>query len=286
MVRNWLLLSIVLVMIFTLSACPSATEDFSIPTVEDKGIVLEGGIIPDPGLEGVIRETLRKPTGEIFASDLEQLTMLRAGSVDMARSGGRTAETRYTTEDLASKNIADLTGLELCINLKILWLNKNQLTDISQLAYLTDLERLEIPFNQITDLSPLVSLTKLNWLRIEGNEISDISTLASLTNLKNLNLATNQISTLSPLASLSELTRLELGGNQITDISALAGLTELRELQLHNNNIIDILPLVENSGISEGDMITLANNPLNETSVAVYIPQLRDRGVEVSWSGE
>jgi len=49
------------------------------------------------------------------------------------------------------------------------------------------------------------------------------------------------------------------------------------------NSISDISPLVENSGLSEGDTVDLGDNPLSATSINVYIPQLEERGVDVRY---
>ena len=268
-------LFLVLAMIFTLSACAPAGEGPVSPTVEEG----ERGIIPDPDLETVIRDALRKPTGEIYPSELEELTTLRAVGKQAPR--GMTSSWEY-----GEGRITDLTGLEYCINLEGLWLKGHGLTDISVLASLTNLERLEIDWNQISDISPLASLTKLTWLRLGHNEISDVSPLASLTNLETLALDQNQITDISPLASLTKLIKLWLYKNQISDISALAGLTEIYQFHLQDNNISDISPLLEYSEFAPGGTmyyIILAGNPLSETSVEVYIPQLQASGVEVRW---
>ena len=50
---------------------------------------------------------------------------------------------------------------------------------------------------------------------------------------------------------------------------------------LNGNNISNILPLVENSGISEGGSLFLIDNLLGTVSVDVYIHQLKTRGVTV-----
>jgi hypothetical protein len=38
---------------------------------------------------------------------------------------------------------------------------------------------------------------------------------------------------------------------------------------------------VENSGLSAGDTVNLSGNPLSDTSMNVYIPQLEERRVNV-----
>jgi Leucine-rich repeat (LRR) protein len=246
-----------------------------------------GIIFPDPNLEAAIREAIGKPEGPIYPSDLEGLTYL----------------------DANERNIADLTGLEYCTDLIELRLQYNQISDISPLANLTNLTDLWLGscwpgINQISDLSPLANLTNLLVLYLDGNQISDISPLANLTNLTDLSLQGNQISDLSPvanltnltylwldcngiisdispLASLTNLTRLSLWWNQISDISPLANLTNLRDLWLEYNQISNICPLVGNSGLGAGDMVSIFNNQLSSYSINICIPQLRARGVIV-----
>ena len=46
------------------------------------------------------------------------------------------------------------------------------------------------------------------------------------------------------------------------------------------NQISDIEALVNNPGLADGDWVWLGNNPLSETSVNTYIPQLEARGCE------
>ena len=55
----------------------------------------------------------------------------------------------------------------------------------------------------------------------------------------------------------------------------------LYELRLSGNQIHDILPLVNNPGFGEGDIIAVESNPLNETSTNHHIHGLRARGVHL-----
>jgi len=52
-------------------------------------------IFPDPNLEAVIREVINKPEGDIYRSDLEELTEF----------------------DASGKDISNLSGLEYCVSL-------------------------------------------------------------------------------------------------------------------------------------------------------------------------
>ena len=60
-------------------------------------------------------------------------------------------------------------------------------------------------------------------------------------------------------------------------------LTKLTGLTLYGNQISDISPLIENSGLDEGDQVWLEQNPLNDSSLNVYIPVLEQRGVTVNY---
>ena len=163
--------------------------------------------------------------------------------------------------DASDAEITDLTGLEYSANLTYLSLNDNDITDISALASLTNLERL--------------------WL--SNNRIEDIAALSKLANLTELWLWNNQIEDISALSGLTRLTRLSLGRNEIEDISALADLTNLTVLILESNHITNLAPLTVNTGLDNGDRVSLDRNPLDIASSSTEIPALRSRGVNVSF---
>lgn len=259
----------------------------------------------DPNLEDAIRRAIKKPVGDIYQSDVENLTAL------YDEGGG----------------IADLSGLEYCTNLEILYLWTNPISDISQLSALTNLRVLDISRNQISDISPLVGLTELTELNLLKNNIADISALSELDNLSrlaagrnpisdlsplsnlkqlkmlildrcgisdiapiynltgltSLNLWRNKISDISPLTQLGNLTYLILSENEISDISPLVSLNNLRQLQLAVNQISDISPLLYMSSLRGDNTLDLRGNPLNNESVNLYIPQLLQDGVKVLW---
>jgi internalin A len=221
---------------------------------------------------------------------------------------------------LANNQVTDLQSLSGLINLERLYLGKNQVVDLSPLAKLNKLTSLSAPFNQVTDLAPVANLTNLNGLYLYGSPISDLRPISNLMKLTQLSLGNNLITDISPISDLTELELLHLQGNKIRDISpllkltrlvvlildgneieditSLSNLTRLGEpdpsrwwfpekegklicLTLLNNQIIDISPLLENTGLSEGDGIDLRGNPLSEDSRNSHIPQLEKRGVGI-----
>jgi Leucine-rich repeat (LRR) protein len=85
-------------------------------------------------------------------------------------------------------------------------------------------------------------------------------------------------------AELAELTILRAELSDITDLSGLEYCTNLTVLLLFGDQISDISPLVENSGLGEGDVVTITDNnlDLSEGSEDMEnIGALEDRGVVV-----
>ena len=261
-------ITIVLILLFLISSVPLACGC--------------GGVkIPDPGLEKVIREAINKPKGAIFPSDLEEINEIIVPLGLYIGMGPR-------------EFISDLTGLEYCVNLETIhitlsetWeiydlspLTLTEIYDLSPLASLTNLRTLDIAYSKINDLTSLSSLNNLTMLLLGSNQISDISPLALLTNLTSLDLEYNQISNVSSLAGLTNLEYLYLDDNQISDILPLASLTNLSKLWVSDNQISDISPLLS---LTKLHTLYLRGNPLSSTSIEVYIPQLEERGVYVSW---
>jgi hypothetical protein len=239
-----LLVTLLLIML-SFTACGPATE--------------EAITFPDPNLEAAVRQAIDKPTGDIYQADLEGLTSL----------------------DASWRGIVNLTGLEHATSLTQLDLHSNNISDISPLANLTGMRILHLGWNDISNISPLADLTSLTWLDLDSDQISDISVLAGLTGLTELYLGWNQISEIAAIANIAGLGILDLAGNQVSNISPLGGLTSLRELYLPWNQVSDISSLVANSGLGEGDSVDLGYNPLSDTSLYTYIPQLQARGVTV-----
>ena len=181
-----------------------------------------------------------------------------------------------------NKQIGDITDLDL-ENITTLNGNGWNISDISGIRYCKNLQNLDLRDNQIIDISELSSLVHLQTLALLTNQIIDISSLSGLMNLQVLGLSGNQIIDIGSLWGLTNLTLLYLDNNQIININLLSALINLKELGLANNQIVDIFPLTQNSGINVGDTIYLTNNPLDETSINTYIPQLEARGVTVHY---
>ena len=85
------------------------------------------------------------------------------------------------------------------------------------------------------------------------------------------------------MAALTSMQELILSNNKIVDLSSLSGLSNLSWLWLANNRIEDLSPLVDNTGLGEGDEVFLEGNPLSDQAMEEQIPALESRGVQVSY---
>ena len=178
---------------------------------------------PDANLEAAVRYAVGNSSDPLTPAQLEGLSTLVA----------------------VGYGIADLTGLEQCTGLEILWLPNNQITDLSPLSGLTALTLLGLNNNQIVDLAPLAGLTTLTSLELDDNLISDVDPLEGLYNLSYLSLRDNQIE--------------YLGGNLFGDDWGL----------------------MANDGLGAGNTVDLRGNPLSAWALCWDIPELEARGVTV-----
>ncbi len=168
---------------------------------------------PDTAVETAVRLNISKPTGDIHRSDVMNMWFLVANSA----------------------NVTNLTGLEYCTSLAVLFMSSNS----------------------ITNLTPLASLKKLNDLQLVQNDISDITPLASITNLQNLYLRDNHLTEVPAVSGLNRLHILDIGNNYITDLAPLvanAGLATadtvyLTNLQLSQQAIDVQIPALQARGV-------------------------------------
>ncbi|WP_411682744.1 leucine-rich repeat domain-containing protein [Clostridium thailandense] len=215
-----------------------------------------GGIVTfkDQSLEEKIRDYINKPSGDIYKSDVEEITEL----------------------DIQHSGIHDISGIESLTNLKQLTLGNNRISDINVLKSLTNLQELNLSGNQLKDISVLKNLINLQSIDLGYNEISNISALKNLNNLKRIHLDNNKISDISALKNLTNLQELSFGCvpcwaidapalkenyNEISDINSLENLTNLESLNLSHNKVKDISTL---KGLSNLQMIDLSYNQIND----------------------
>ena len=239
-----------------------------IPALERRGVTVSYDpssppvTIADARLRHCLEQALDKDAGTTITED------------DMASLDRLSCDSRGGT-------VADISGLELAVNLDYLALVGSDVSDLSPLADLASLTQLWLGSSALEDVSPLAGLRSLTHLGLASNELEDVSDLRRLTSLTYLGLTDNELEDVSDLRRLTSLTFLGLALNDIEDVSALRGMTALADVRLSDNRISDISDLAANDGLGRGDYLYLQRNPLDADAHATHIPALQERGVEV-----
>ncbi len=295
-----------------------ATKNFAIgnvnPACSSNDQVIS---IPDVNLQKTIRDTLKKPAGDLTCLDMAFLT-------EIDENAG------------VEKGISSLEGLQFAINLRAVRFDKNAISNAAPLKDLKKLEWLNLNLNQISDLRPFSNLTSLRGLYLccESNAYTDISPLANLKQLEQLDIGGHHLGNLDILADFSKLTRLWTWANDLTvadlavlngkeltwlnvdgnsieslgflsnfpmleslelrnlgisDITPITPLTKLSRLVLEGNNITDITPLVGSTGLGQGDEVNISGNFLDVTDGSDdknNIDALIARGVNVTFENQ
>ena len=185
--------------------------------------------ITDSNFEKVIRNCIKKYSGDLFSSDLKSIKVLEG------RKSG----------------ISNIEGIQYMKNIKYIYLEKNNISDISLLSSLNELEMLSISENRISDLSPISTLTNLRIIYVHTNLLRDLTPLSPLTSLEELYLGGNYIKDIEPLSTLINLKSLFLGDNQIIDLYPIQNLIKLKSLDIYANSVLDITPIKLLSNLDE-----------------------------------
>jgi Leucine-rich repeat (LRR) protein/uncharacterized protein YjdB len=211
----------------------------------------------DWGLEEAVRDSIGKPEGTLYKSDVNKITEL----------------------DVSDKNILDLGGIENLTSLETLNLDSNRklnVDTISKLNELPNLKYLDLSSTPVDDLSVLSGLIHLQSLKLQMNckydGFANVDGLKSLTNLKELDLSDNPIGDINGLKDLTNLEKLNLGSTSLKDISALSGLKNLQYLNLNRNDIEDISSL---SGLTNLQYLDLGMNPVSNISALSKLTNLQ-----------
>ncbi len=138
------------------------------------------------------------------------------------------------------ESIVDCDDIKHLINLEVLVIGHNQVSNVEGLRDLTKLRELYLPENRIRDVEPLSNLVNLTELDISRNCVSDISCLNKLFNMEAIRASYNQISDVSVVSNYPGLLFINFAHNKVKDISALKDLKNLRSIVFTNNQIEDV----------------------------------------------
>ncbi|MDF2543049.1 MAG: leucine-rich repeat protein [Herbinix sp.] len=212
----------------------------------------------DVTVEKAVRDKLGKVVGKITVFDLQGIYRLK-----LPQGVKSLVDLKYLSNleylDAGQLGIKDITVIEQLKNLRVLYLQRNKISNLDPLKKLTKLELLSLNGNQIVSIKALSSLTNLKELYLRENKIESITSLSKLTKLEILEIGVNSIIKIDALKNLKKLQLLGLDNNKITDIQALKGLVALDTLYLQRNSISDIGAL---AGLSKIRLLSLNGNKL------------------------
>ena len=229
--------------------------------------------IPDTNLRTAIAEALGKsPNAPITVEEMEGLRNLDARSRDIHDLTGLQLATNLSEAHLQNNQISDLSPIMGLIGLRELRFNENPLSDLSSLKGLKNLTRLWFNRTQVSDLSPLAGLINLEFLEFWGTNISDLSPISGLINLESLGFEGDNISDLSQIAGFINLKRIDAGwGSSISDLSPLAGLTKLEEIHINAGKVSDLTPL---AGLTSLKGLGFQGNDISDISPIAGLTEL------------
>lgn len=207
--------------------------------------------------------------------------MLKATSLARGKSeSNETFLARVTHLHLQSKRILNVSKVDVCTNLKVLYLYDNMIDDIPSLEFAKKLAYLYLQNNNIHHMPELV-IPNLKKIYLDENKIDFLTGLQNCALLEELFIARQRLPRYTPLefdiASLQAvadtLQVIDVSGNQIESILPLQTLYNLRRVLAQDNNISnvgDIEAVVSLSKIEEANFI---NNP------CCHRPRYRDCAV-------
>ncbi|MCC5919232.1 MAG: leucine-rich repeat domain-containing protein [Cyclobacteriaceae bacterium] len=176
-----------------------------------------GNTFDDANLEAAIRTILDIDADEdITNAMLESITEIEARDADIVLLG----------------------GIEKCINLEVLDLRDNPVSDISKIAELTKLTFVNFRETEVADISALQNLNDLEYVNLNrAGGVTDVTSLIGKNKLYYLNLRDASLSDAQFSAVYEDLVLLEetnLRGTGITDISILADIMSKGALRTAN----------------------------------------------------
>ena len=220
--------------------------------------------IPDTNLHAAIAEALDKaPNARVTVNEMATLQELSAVSMDIRDLAGLEAAVNLEVLRLENNSISNISPMAGLIRLRHVELEENKITDLSPLEGLIGVEHLRLGNNLIVDLSPLEGLINLRGITLHHNAISDLSPLAGLVKLEWIGMSHNPVADLTPLSGLTNLHNYHSWGTPILNLSAIAKLPKLREINVCGGEISDISALADAKGLKE---LYLPGNEVSDLS--------------------
>ncbi|XP_003783537.2 leucine-rich repeat and IQ domain-containing protein 1 [Otolemur garnettii] len=164
----------------------------------------------------------------------------------------------------AQENHIETINCENLENLRVVLLNKNQLTSLHGLDGCINIQNIELSHNKITRLGGLESLKNLQQLIVDHNQLISTKGLCDTPTIIYLDCSHNHLTEIEGIENCGLLQILKLQGNYLSELPLLKNHVLLRELYLDDNSISTVeafssywLPLLQNLTISQNSLTNI-----------------------------
>ena len=190
---------------------------------------------------------------------------------------------RVTHLHLQGKRLEKIEGLELCTNLKVLYLYDNAIGKIENLEFATNLQYLQLQNNDIQEI-PAMPYPNLQKLYIDENQIEHLTGLERCIKLEELRIGRQllspkqsfQVDPRSLTAFSRTLYSLDISGNGIVDLTPYFALRGLRKLLCGDNRVSNLHDMQDMIGLPYLAEADFRGNP------GCAIPKYRDHLISAS----
>lgn len=188
--------------------------------------------------------------------------------------GGASYSTSSTSLYLVDQDLtdSDLSNLKYMVDLTVLDLSGNRITNLSVLSQLPALTELHLEKTSVTDITVLSQLYHLEWLSLAGSPVSDLTPLKRLTELHYLDLSGTRVEDLSPITGLTNITQMDISSSKVSDLTPLTDYEKLRLLIMKNCPVTDLTPLYEVSSLREVQLSGSAYSKEELDAVGEHVP--------------
>lgn len=230
--------------------------------------------IPDPKLNGLVRDVLRRrgiDKKELAAEDLAKVYFLNGSERKIQDLSGIEHCVNLQEAHFGNNQISSIAPLAKCINLRVLTLANNRIQNIEQLRPLVRLRVLRLQHNRIESIAAVNAFTELTTLSLTANPITSLAGLEGHPSLHSLALRATNLSDLTAVKTLPQLGMLDVRDNLIDELSPLSNHQKLRFLLLAGNKVSNVRPLLElaqnHPRTAPLLVVTLTGNPVDSSAL-------------------
>lgn len=228
----------------------------------------------EPLIEEAVRLTLDRPDGILTPDDLEQVEEIYifadkacASMDDYYEASGEW----YATEERIRGPVSDLSDLSYMPNLKIVYIEAEQITDLSPMKELEDLQQISLANNDISDITALAGKEQLTDLSLlDDGRLESIEAIRTCPSLCMLYLNNTGKYDGSPIQAFERLdtlgikndsdawkylkgmyiNTLEVGASGQTDLECIRDVAYVNQLYIRWSDIRDISALTGREDIT------------------------------------